>query len=66
MSSDERQTRAAAFRETPEEARDAIASALEFLRDEAAALGMRDVSTLIALARSCIRDDYPTSAPNRH
>jgi hypothetical protein len=66
MTSDERQMRAAALRETPEEARDAIASALEFLRDEAAALGMRDVSTLLALARSCIRDDCTASAPNRH
>lgn len=65
MTSSERQ-RHAAFRETPEEARDAIASALEFLRGEAAALGMRDVSTLLALARSCIRDDCTTSAANRH
>jgi hypothetical protein len=65
MTSNERQMRAV-LRESPEEARDAIASALEFLRDEAAALGMRDVSTLLALARSCIRDDYTTSAPNRH
>jgi hypothetical protein len=65
MTSNERQMRAV-LRESPEEARDAIASALEFLRDEAAALGMRDVSTLIALARNCIRDDCTTRAPKRH
>lgn len=43
-------------RETPEEARESIASALEFLHGEAAALGMRDVSALIALASKCVRE----------
>ncbi|MEX2496147.1 MAG: hypothetical protein WD448_08670 [Woeseia sp.] len=66
MAPDARQSRAAAYHETPEEARDAIASALEFLRDEAAALGMRDVSTLLALARSYLRDECNTRVQKRH
>lgn len=42
--------------ETPEETARAIASALEFLRDEAAAVGMRDVSVLIGLAHARAQD----------
>jgi len=40
------------YRETSEEAAQAIASALEFLRDEAHAAGMYDVHVVIELARA--------------
>lgn len=61
MERDDRETGIANLRETPEEAARAIASALEFLQEEAAAIGMRDVSILIGLARKKTRD-YCTPA----
>jgi hypothetical protein len=68
MEYDDREAGIAILRETPEEAARAIASALEFLREEAAALGMRDVSILIGLARGKTRDYCAPAvkAPGRH
>ncbi len=68
MKYDDRETGIANCRETPQEAARAIASALEFLQDEAAALGMRDVSILIGLARTKTRDycALAVKAPGRH
>jgi hypothetical protein len=48
----DRNSGTATSRETPEEAAQAIASALEFLRDEAQAAGMYDVHVVIELARA--------------
>lgn len=68
MEYDDREADATMLRETPEEAARAIASALEFLRNEAAAIGMRDVDILIGLARARVRDYCPLAAevPERH
>jgi len=52
MVADDRNCDTAASRETQEEAAQAIASALEFLRDEAQAAGMYDVHVVIELARA--------------
>lgn len=41
--------------ESPEEAMEAIANALDFLRREAAALGMQEVSDMIGRVRVCVR-----------
>lgn len=49
---DERAASAATLRESPEDAALAIASALEFLRAEAAAIGLHEVGLLIGLARN--------------
>lgn len=62
MQPDEGGTDAAILRETPEEAARAIASALEFLRDEAAAIGMRDVRVLLWLAHSRTRAYCPPAS----
>jgi hypothetical protein len=62
MEHDDRETDAVFLRETPEEAARAIANALEFLRGEAAAIGMRDVGILIGLARARVRDYWPRAA----
>ena len=51
MVADDRNTDTTACRETTEEAAQAIATALEFLRDEAQAVGMYDVHVVIELAR---------------
>lgn len=68
MEYDDREADADMLRETPEEAARAIASALEFLRNEAAAIGMRDVDILIGLARDRMHDYYSTAAkfPKHH
>jgi hypothetical protein len=52
MVADDRNSGTAIDRETPEEAAQAIASALEFLRDEAQAVGMHDLQLVIELARA--------------
>jgi len=52
MVADERKSDTAACRETTEEAAQAIANALEFLRDEAQTVGMYDVHVVIELARA--------------
>jgi hypothetical protein len=52
MVADDRNSDTTTYRETPEEAAQAIASALEFLRDEARAVGMYDVHVVIELARA--------------
>lgn len=51
MEYDNRKADSDSLRETPEEAAHAIASALEFLRNEPAAIGIRDVGILIGFAR---------------
>jgi hypothetical protein len=58
MEYDDRETDAVIIQETPEEAAHAIATALEFLCAEAAAIGMRDVGILIGLARASVGDYY--------
>jgi hypothetical protein len=65
MEQDAREVDGTILRETPEEAACAIANALEFLRDEAAAFGMRDVCILIGLARARMRDYWPVAAKAR-
>lgn len=50
----------AIVQETPEQAAGAISTALDFLRLEADAIGMRDVSDLIGLARAKINEDRPS------
>jgi predicted NUDIX family NTP pyrophosphohydrolase len=52
MVADDREPGTAACRETTEEAAQAIAGALEFLRDEAQAVGLYDVEVAIELARA--------------
>jgi len=65
MEYDDRDADATFLRETPEEAAHAIAKALEFLRDEAAAIGMHDVVLLIALARVRMREYRPLATTIR-
>jgi hypothetical protein len=57
-----------ALHETPEEAARAIANALEFLRGEAAAVGLHDVGMLIELAHATLCAHCPpaSSAPEHH
>jgi hypothetical protein len=52
MLGDDRDPDTGSPREPPEDAAQAIASALEFLRDEARAAGMYDVHLAIELARA--------------
>lgn len=52
MVADDRNSDTALYRETPEEAAQAIASALAFLRDEAQSVGMYDLQLVIELARA--------------
>jgi hypothetical protein len=68
MEQDDPEGDALILRETPEEAARAIASALEFLREEAAAIGMRDVDILLGLARARTHDYFPPAVeiPKRH
>jgi hypothetical protein len=61
MEQDAREVDGTILRETPEEAACAIANALEFLREEAAAFGMRDVCILIGLACARMRDYWPVA-----
>ncbi len=48
--------KSATVEETPEQAAGAISSALDFLRGESDAIGMRDVSELIRRARAKARE----------
>lgn len=54
--------------ETREEAMEAIASALDFLRREAATLGMHEVSEMIGRVRVRVRNDETVLSgdPHRH
>ena len=52
MVADDGESRAARSRETREDAANAIATALRFLRDEARSLGMHEVHVAIELARA--------------
>jgi hypothetical protein len=59
MGRDNSEADAVFSRETPEQAAHAIANALEFLRNEAAAMGLRDVGILIGIACARTRSYSP-------
>ena len=65
MEGDDRAVDGAVPRENPEEAARAIAIALEFLRAEAAAIGLHDVGDLIGLARTKTCDHCSAAARAR-